>query len=68
MKRLHTKRFQDKSGPDELRLICKTTAQDATADGLMMQFLFDAEAEIYGSVFPILEEVAKLQEPLPWSK
>ncbi|XP_034242340.1 uncharacterized protein LOC117645900 [Thrips palmi] len=61
-------RDEDKSGPDELRLICKTTASDIGSGGPMMQFIYAAEDEFYGRVAPILTDIAKLQRPLPWPR
>ncbi|XP_034252220.1 uncharacterized protein LOC117651857 [Thrips palmi] len=57
---------EDTTGADEMRLICKTTLSDT--GNMVHDFLFDAESVLYSTIVPVLMDVAKLKEPLPWPK
>ncbi|XP_034231379.1 uncharacterized protein LOC117639633 isoform X2 [Thrips palmi] len=56
---------REKDGSKELSLICKTSLD---AFGGLMSWLFTTECYMYSTVLPALEDVATLEEPLPWPK
>ena len=59
--------FQDADGVEELSMMCKTSLPAAAADGINT-LMFAAEVLAYNKLFPAMENVAGLCQPLPWPR
>lgn len=59
---------EDEDGDaDDLRLMCKTTM--AAMEGApFIVHVFKVEGLMYNKVLPLLEQIARLQSPLPWPR